>query len=1432
MADIKNINGKNIKDAAARNDIADLKINSHSHTNKTILDTITQEKINSWNTDKTTFNDFTVEQTATEKILKFKGIEIFRCSLQVPGSSGVTTYTVTKNLTNCKTSNNATSINSGSAYTTTITANSGYTVNTITVTMGGVNVTNSVVSSANISISNVTGNIVITASAVTTTNYNVTRNLSNCSCSNSTSSIESGSSYSATIIANDGYTMSSITVTMGGVDVTSTVVSGNRISISNVTGNIVITASATKINYSITRNLSNCSCSNSASNITSGSSYLATITANSGCEISSITVTIGEVDVTSTVVSGNSINISSVTGDVIVTAVAISNINNDIAILGNNISIPGGRGTINSYENGTLEINTTNGDRVAFIINNLNLKDNSVYKLSCSFDQENSTCFESINSGEVYTGGIKFQKTDITNYNDISFTFNTYNWSTASNPSISCAIHGTSLLGIGIFKNMKITKIGELEKYTITNELTNVTNNNNLTEIVENQKYTATITANSGYVVDTITVTMDGTDITSQVVSGNSINIANVTGNIVITATASITTSTTTYTVTNNLTNCSNNNSNTTVNANYSYLATISVNSGYAMSSITVTMGGVNVTSQVVSGNSINIPSVTGNVVITATANSKENDSGYNPMGDVSKLSYDVTTVPQITHFYYPGKQKVSSNETIIPIYFSDYYQREYYYEDTSLRFNLRIDVDGNVRWIDNLPAGDHDISLGVLPVGEHRFSFEVTQVGTNLKSQRLFNKVWIVDNTNDITASQTYNVTSNDLSKHNITLGLTSSATKEQMSNNRNGMREMLAEIHDKGYRKIILPANSIIRVNATENDTRDPKKIGGDRWAFQRCIVIPTNTTVDLNGSTIKLHPYDDREFGDVGRVYNYMVTFTDCVDSHLINGTIEGDYFERQSATFYTDTETGKTSNGLDHANGEHCSCIAINGGRYNSIDNLTIKQITGYNCQCERTMKELPTVNMCYHWGENLGCWLNGNNKDIINGVETTVAEERCTSDFVDISKLLPYKAFSSGKMLSDYPSGGYYEVLLSFYDENKNFIESFVGYQAREADIPANSKYLRITINGKHTDLSAEPDFFLMHPLYAEYTEWNNIEFVDNRTCCNPNRFKHLRVYNCNFTRSGQSITPIALDAEDGGATMQDIFIENCSIKEYAPTQSGDAICVGGLNVVIQNNNNLSWGIRAQVIGATIRNNVGGRTSCGIEKGWRTRNTVRCYNNEFKGFDTKGVPSHLSMGFAGEFDKKDALLMIKGCKVVNHDNSGWVTNDLLRQNLIFKDCDDVQMGAFTRHINNTIYINSTNTDAAWRTGRSTFYNCTFTRKTTGGSDRHEILSYNYGKNVDDIGTYDNCVFNFPGTTVTVFGDLENAFIKGEFNNCTFKTPMIFKLLYANNMGDIKFNNCKFEAELTLNLRDTKVQFNGCTFNGITYLNNGQANSQFN
>ena len=74
-------------------------------------------------------------------------------------------------------------------------------------------------------------------------------------------------------------------------------------------------------------------------------------------------------------------------------------------------------------------------------------------------------------------------------------------------------------------------------QYVISNNLSNATTSNSIVLVNANASYTATITANSGYTLSAITVTMGGTDITSSAVSGNTITISSVTGNVVITVT-------------------------------------------------------------------------------------------------------------------------------------------------------------------------------------------------------------------------------------------------------------------------------------------------------------------------------------------------------------------------------------------------------------------------------------------------------------------------------------------------------------------------------------------------------------------------------------------------------------------------------------------------------------------------------------------------------------------------------------------------------------------------------------------------------------------------------------------------------------------------------------------------------------------------------
>ena len=66
----------------------------------------------------------------------------------ITGSPGVTTYTITNNLTNCRTNNNTTSINGNSTYSAIISPDKGYSLNTISVTMGGKDITNTCVSNS------------------------------------------------------------------------------------------------------------------------------------------------------------------------------------------------------------------------------------------------------------------------------------------------------------------------------------------------------------------------------------------------------------------------------------------------------------------------------------------------------------------------------------------------------------------------------------------------------------------------------------------------------------------------------------------------------------------------------------------------------------------------------------------------------------------------------------------------------------------------------------------------------------------------------------------------------------------------------------------------------------------------------------------------------------------------------------------------------------------------------------------------------------------------------------------------------------------------------------------------------------------------------------------------------------------------------------
>ena len=108
--------------------------------------------------------------------------------------------------------------------------------------------------------------------------------------------------------------------------------------------------------------------------------------------------------------------------------------------------------------------------------------------------------------------------------------------------------------------------------YTVTNTLTNVARSLVAETVNEGESYSTTLSAEAGYVLSEVSVTMGGVDITAKCYANGNIYIAFVKGDIVITATA-VEATDVTYTITNNLFNMSSNNNSVSAELRTSYTA-------------------------------------------------------------------------------------------------------------------------------------------------------------------------------------------------------------------------------------------------------------------------------------------------------------------------------------------------------------------------------------------------------------------------------------------------------------------------------------------------------------------------------------------------------------------------------------------------------------------------------------------------------------------------------------------------------------------------------------------------------------------------------------------------------------------------------------------------------------------------------------------
>lgn len=564
--------------------------------------------------------------------------------------------------------------------------------------------------------------------------------------------------------------------------------------------------------------------------------------------------------------------------------------------------------------------------------------------------------------------------------------------------------------------------------------------------------------------------------------------------------------------------------------------------------------------------------------------------------------------VPYISTYYIkpvvePGE------EVLIDYYITDFYQKEYIEENYSETFTVTVRVEGKEdKLYLNLKAGDHQVSLGSFTnEGEQKFSIICTdKYGRN--SHELFNfflvrkpVVW-----------NEYVMTKEDLLKYNIKntdtyevkkiinlSGLaskTSATVKAALIEEANKIIPesktyvcVIADTTGDGNPDYWWAENQVVyasdydkaAVLQESTNTRiglqkllDDKKAEGYnkltllqgtyRIDHQLQIYIPTEFTLNMNGATIKQNQFIGNK--------SIMLELNNTFDSHVINGTIEGDYFSHDYAN--------------STSNSEWVNGINIGGeAKYSSFENLIVKDIVGYGSsngiansidgQSNFTYLGYDSLSNCF----SLGDINQSTGLDIVSSTRVT------SSIFKDISAYSQIGYIQIGVYLGYQGNPvGPWTIICHFYDSNKNFIQSINGYLYRRIKVPSNSKFFRITLTTKvfPSNLSI---FYFKLPTHCTFKNINHI----NCRCVGlaQGAMKDFIVDNCSFIKCGQTSAKCAYDAEDGWELMQDVTLNKL---DFSNNPNNELLICAGQNFSIQNSINGNIFIYERSNSYSLKNN--------------------------------------------------------------------------------------------------------------------------------------------------------------------------------------------------------------------------------------------------
>ena len=620
---------------------------------------------------------------------------------------------------------------------------------------------------------------------------------------------------------------------------------------------------------------------------------------------------------------------------------------------------------------------------------------------------------------------------------------------------------------------------------------------------------------------------------------------------------------------------------------------------------------------------------------------------------DAAKLP-SALEVPYISTYYV--EPNVRADEPVkIKFYITDWHQSEYRLKDWSKKFNvqLRLRDSGGKEYKftkTDIPAGDHTFEVGILPEGDYlmelygsdevkrntpviyhefrvRKSFEIPQdksyfmTADDLAQYSISNKgdygvEHYVDATGknveetkaiveaeaaklQVPAGKYLIVIGGSKAPENLFIGKECGAynmPKVEFLPNHYSLKSAKV-LYSDSYDKTKVEAEAVQTGNGLNKFLADKRAAGMQkvillpgvyRISSAEAIKIPSGLTLDLNGATIKLN--GNTEKGAM------MVKIDDCVDSHVVNGIVEGDYYEH-------DYSVNKSS--------EWVSGIEIVGqSKYCSFKNMVVRFITGYGvCNGFKEPNFTGFGDLKFQPGT-----LDRNNGEEIEFPGLQV------SQMVSVKLLKDKFGYLTASRTLGYQGRGMDEwnLLYHFFDKDKKYLKTVDGEQYRRVKIPNDAEFVRVTVWSwnENKEQRFQTNFFKV----PQNCVFENI-YVQNARCVGvaPSAMYNHKFANLTVTRSGENLARCAFDAEDGWDMMQDVWIYR---NRFIGNPNNELLTCAGHNFVFEENE-ATLHLWSRTASYVIRNNRFKGANYGYAGRTRSRLVRIEDNNSYSGKVTFG-----------------------------------------------------------------------------------------------------------------------------------------------------------------------------------------------------------------